>query len=262
MEIGSFIEMQFPEGKEYYTGEETARLNSGRAAIWHALRILNCNTIWLPYYQCERVRSFLLKNGVSIKYYHINHCFDPLDIKQKNGEAVLLVNYFGIMSMERMSKLSSYYSNVIIDNAQAFFARPFQNCVNVYSARKFFGVPDGAYVICKWAEQFMDEYEEDFSSDTSLFLLQRIEYGCKGEAYATRMQNEKRIDDSEIKQMSKMTQIILSGTDYEGVIHKRQENYVFANEMFDSINCLNPSMYLSIDCVPMVYPLVSAWTAF
>ena len=59
MEIGSFIEMQFPKGKELYKGEKNiARLNSGRAAIWHAFRVLGCEAIWIPYYQCDTVEIF------------------------------------------------------------------------------------------------------------------------------------------------------------------------------------------------------------
>ena len=43
MEIGSFIEMQFEKGKEYYSQKTNiARLNTGRAAIWHAFRVLGC----------------------------------------------------------------------------------------------------------------------------------------------------------------------------------------------------------------------------
>ena len=37
MEIGSFIELQFSKGKEFYHQlTDIARLNTGRAAIWHA----------------------------------------------------------------------------------------------------------------------------------------------------------------------------------------------------------------------------------
>ena len=40
MEIGSFLELQFEKGKEYYSGNTNiARLNSGRVAIYHAVRM-------------------------------------------------------------------------------------------------------------------------------------------------------------------------------------------------------------------------------
>ena len=144
MEIGSFIELQYPAGQELYMGRKgVARLNSGRTAIWHSLRILGCQTVWLPYYQCDTVREYLKTKNVQIKYYYIDEQFTPLNIIQEENEAVLLVNYYGIMSKKRMEYLSKKYKNVIIDNSQAFFAMPVRNCMNVYSARKFVGVPDG-----------------------------------------------------------------------------------------------------------------------
>ena len=65
MEIGSFIELQFDKGHEYFKGEKNvARLNTGRAAIFHAFRLSNCNSIWLPIYQCDTVRDFLKSKKV------------------------------------------------------------------------------------------------------------------------------------------------------------------------------------------------------
>lgn len=257
MEIGSFIELQFAQGKEFYDlTHNIARLNSGRAAIWHAFRITGCNSIWLPYYQCDTVRDFLIRKNVKIKSYHIDKEFNPIDLKQGHNEAVLLVNYYGINTKERMESLARQYCNVIIDNSQAFFAEPLQECMNVYSARKFVGVPDGAYVIGDGAEQYVEEYQQGYSSDTALFLLQRVEYGCEGKTYASRMLNENRIDNEDIMKMSALTKQILMGTDYDFIIKKRKENFRIALELFDDINLLDVCKYYDQDCVPMVYPLV------
>ena len=88
MEIGSFIELQFPKGREYYKGDKNiARLNSGRAAIYHAARVLGCDTVWLPYYQCDTVRDFLIRKHINVKYYHINSWLDPQGITQEENEA-------------------------------------------------------------------------------------------------------------------------------------------------------------------------------
>ncbi len=257
MEVGSFIEMQFPKGLEYYKGDTNiARLNSGRAAIWHALRVLGCEVIWLPYYQCGSVREFLLRKGIEIKYYNIDKKFNPINLDAVEKEAVLLVNYFGIMSTSRMQVLAKQYVNVIIDNSQSFFSKPIEGCMNVYSARKFVGVPDGAYVIGENANMYVDEYEQCYSSDTSLFLLQRIEYGCEGKTYQTRTINEERIDTEDAKRMSMLTRSILDGTDYNYIFTKRQENFSVASSLFGTINQFNPSLYYDEGCVPMVYPLV------
>ena len=257
MEIGSFIELQFPKGKELFKGDKNiARLNSGRAAIWHAFRVLGCEAIWIPYYQCDTVRNFLYRKGSTVKFYHIDFEFNPIDLNPSENEAVLLVNYYGIMSHQRMNDLAEQYGNVIIDNSQALFNEQINGCMNVYSTRKFVGVPDGSYVIGERAEKYLDEYEQCFSSDTSLFLLQRIEYGCEGKTYQTRSVNEHRIDIEDIMKMSKLTRTILDGTDYEFIKHKRRENFEIASELFDEVNRINPKMYYCDNCVPMVYPLV------
>ena len=257
MEIGSFIELQFAKGKEYFKGEkDVARLNSGRSAIFHAFRITNCDAIWLPTYQCDTVRDFLQKKKVNIKYYHIDSDFNPVGIIPDENDAVLLVNYYGIMSYKRMKKLSSKYQHVIIDNSQAFFCKPLGGCLTVYSCRKFFGVPDGAYVLGKDAHKYLDEYEWCHSSDTSLFLLQRIEYGCEGKAYESRLVNENRINSEDIMRMSKLTQAILDGTDYNNIKTIRVRNFKIAISLFSDINRINPLKYYDNDAVPMVYPLV------
>ena len=260
MEIGSFIELQLPEGKEYFDtlvpAGDIARLNSGRAGIWHAFRLTGCKAIWIPYYQCETVRDFLKFKNVTIKYYHINREFKPIDIEQSEDEAVLLVNYYGIMANVRMESLAGMYSNVIIDNSQAFFAYPIKDCFNVYSARKFMGVPDGAYVIGSNANRYMDDYQQCFSSDTSLFLLQRIEYGCEGKTYTSRMVNEERIDHEDAMKMSVLTRRLLQATDYPNIKQKRAENYEETKQLFADVNKIKLDKLSNNKVVPMVYPLL------
>jgi len=255
-EIGSFIELNFLKGLEYYSGDQVARFNTGRAAIYNAFRILNQDIIYIPYYQCETVRDILLKYGVKIKYYYCDREYNPLITDSTENATILLINYFGIMSSERMCNLASKYKNVIIDNSQAFFAPPIGSCMNVYSTRKFIGVPDGAYLIGSHANDYLEEYEQDYSSDTSLFLLQRIEYGCEGKAYQGKQKNDERIDNSGIKRMSKLTRAILDGIDYNFIKRKRIENFEIACSLFESINKINPKKFYDKDCVPMVYPLL------
>lgn len=257
MEMGSFIELQLPIGREYYAREmDVARLNTGRAAIWHAFRLSGCTALWLPYYQCDTVRDFLRGKGVPLRFYHIGVDFTPLDIEQKEDEAVLLVNYYGVMSHERMSRLAADYHHAIIDNCQAFFCEPVSGCQNVYSCRKFVGAPDGAYVLGPHAECHVDEYDQCFSSDTAGFLLQRIEYGCEGKAYESRMANEHRIDMEDCLRMSALTRALLDSTDYEQIVVRRRDNFATACELFDGVNLLDARRYHDEATVPMVYPLV------
>ena len=255
-EIGSFIELELPKGREWYSGDNVARLNTGRAAIWHAFRLMDCSAIWIPYYQCETVREFLIKKNCRIKYYHQDCSFNPLDLNPNHEEAVLLVNYYGVMSYARMCNLAKQYENVIIDNCQAFFCKPLPGALNVYSARKFVGVADGAYVVGANSYRYVDEYPQGYSSDTAAFLLKRIEFGCEGKGYESRTINENRIDSEDIMQMSKLTKAMLDGSDYEFNKKKRKENFKLAHSLYGAINKIDPTKYLDEETVPMVYPLV------
>ncbi|MBO7509653.1 MAG: hypothetical protein J6T35_00570 [Bacteroidales bacterium] len=257
MEIGSFLELQFPKGLEYYRQKnDIIRLNTGRAAIWHAFRLTGADRIWIPYYQCDSVRDFLCKKGVDVLYYSMDRHFNPVDLHPDEDDAVLLVNYFGVMSASRMAELAHPYPHAIIDNCQAFFSAPLAGLYNVYSARKFVGVPDGAYVLGPDAELFSSSYPQGYSSDTAQFLLQRIEYGCEGKGYEARMINEHRIDSEDVMKMSPLTRAILDGTDYLEICEKRRANFSYAHSLFGRVNQIDAMRHYDGETVPMVYPLV------
>ena len=257
MEIGSFLELQLPRGRELYNQKtDIARLNTGRMGIWHAFRVTGCHRIWIPIYQCDSIRDTFTRKGVKMAFYHQSADFTPLDIDEKEGDAVLLVNYFGIMSQSRMSELARPYRHAIIDCAQAFFCRPVEGALTVYSCRKFVGAPDGSYVVGKGAHKFVCDYPQSYSSDTAGFLLTRIEYGCEGKGYEARSLNEQRIDKEDCMRMSVLTKTLMDAEDYDYNRNKRRENFCYAHKLLGKINKLNPCKYWDDNVVPMVYPLV------
>ena len=257
MEIGSFLELQLPKGRELYNQDSNiARLNTARMGIWHAFRITGCKRIWIPIYQCDSIRDVFRAKGVEMCFYHQDNNFTPTDLEALETDAVLLVNYYGIMSSSRMEELAKPYKHVIIDCAQAFFCDPINNALTVYSCRKFVGVPDGSYVIGEDAHRFVKDYPQCYSSDTAAFLLKRIEYGCEGKGYEARSLNEHRIDSEDCMQMSRLTYALMDAEDYEFNRQKRQENFAYAHNLFREINRIDPTIYMDKDTVPMVYPLV------
>ncbi|MDF2927783.1 MAG: hypothetical protein K0Q75_21 [Anaerospora sp.] len=258
MEIGGFREIDLRQGFEYYTGNNVARLNSGRYGIYHALKLLNCSKILLPYYQCNTVRDYLLSKNIEVIYYDIDERFYPKfagEIDEDCG--ALIVNYFGLIPEDYLKQLSEKNKNIIVDNTQGFFCKPTPRAYSIYSPRKFFGVPDGCYVYGKNVNKNIEDYKEDYSSYTSLFLLSRIETGGNVN-YPDYCKNEERITNAGICRMSKLTHALLDNIDYTYCLIKRKENFQTARELFDKINCL------SIDSIndssnkyaPMVYPLI------
>lgn len=261
-EIGSFLELCFEKGKEYYTeskygDKNVVRLNSGRNAILYAVHHYGVNKVYMPRYQCGSVIECLKRAGIEIKFYTVDEDFVPQIRGYDNlNTAFVVVNYYGIFSTDYIKHLTSGYKNVIVDNAQAFYAEPIDEMLNCYSARKWVGVPDGAYVIGDGASVGMERLEQDFSSDTASFLLQRIEYGCEGKAYESRTKNEHRLDGAPIKSMSSLTRTILDGTDYKDSRQKRVENFNICRRLFDSINEIHVEEFVDDGTVPYVYPLL------
>jgi len=255
MEIGSFIELDLRKTGEYFKSNQIARLNSGRAGIFYSLQLLGVSKLYIPYYQCPSVFSFLEKKGVEVVRYYLDSSLMPQINTNEKDTAVLIVNYFGLFDSEKLIEIAAKFKNVIIDNSQAFYTKPIDNLLNIYSPRKFFGVPDGCYVIGNEAKKNEQLFEKDFSSSTSGFLLKRIEVGCNA-VYSERQANEDRIEQSDVMQMSQLTQDLLLSIDYEIIKQKRIENYRIAHKLFKKFNMFNIEGLVGSEATPMVYPLL------
>lgn len=255
-EIGSFIGLDLEGTQEFYNNElGIARLNSARSGIYHACRLYDCQTVYLPFYLCPSVNQYLSKHGIKIIKYHINERFEPIDVIQEEKSAVIIVNYFGIISHAKMQGIAERFENVIVDNSAAFYAPPLDGCYSVYSPRKFFGVPDGCYIIGHYASRGTNDYAQDRSAETSSFLFATIEQGTNA-TYNERMKNEARIDNSGPMRMSELTRCLLKNINYNRISSKRIENFKYAHFHFSKINKFDPFFSFDATCVPMVYPLV------
>jgi hypothetical protein len=219
------------------------------------MELLKCSKIYLPYYLCPEIDEFLSRNSIMIQYYSIKEDLTPALSSNEADSAVLVVNHFGLFTKTKLKMIIGKYQNVIIDNCAAFFCPEIKGCLNVYSCRKFFGVPDGAYIIGPDASANALKYPRDISSDTSSFLLKRIEKGCS-EVYNERILNELRINNSGILRMSKLTESLLNSLDYNTIKEKRRNNFMYACQLYRPFNLLNLDDIRSDYCVPLFYPLV------
>ena len=157
-EIGGYFEFEEMSGSEYHSGLH--RLNLGRTALEYLLCAIDCRTIYIPYYICDSVldgakragkRLMRSTNGaanIEIRQYRLNDDLSPrLDsISPESREWVYITNFYGQITEEDIRQYKEKYTNIIVDNAQAFFDRPVDDIPTIYSCRKFLGVSDGAYV--------------------------------------------------------------------------------------------------------------------
>ena len=147
--IGGYFELELRE-RSSFPHDDGALLNSGMNALEYVLLALgNVSHVWVPYYTCDVVLEPMQKLGVPYTFYPINQNLelDKLPSLQ-DGEYLIYTNYFGVKD-EYVSKLATFYGlQLIVDNAQAWFAKPIEGVNTIYSPRKYVGVPDGGVAYC------------------------------------------------------------------------------------------------------------------
>jgi len=248
MAIGGYFELELNDGNEYHNS--AIRLNSGRNAFEYILRAKGYSKVFLPYYVCDAMIQPIVKLGLSYQHYHINENLEPENDlpESEKDEAFVYVNYYGLKD-PYINTLVIQRPNLIIDNAQAFFSRPIKAVDTFYSARKFFGVPDGAYLYTE--AEYGGPLKEDYSIDRFTHLLRRIEYGAE-EGYQNYTENESSFSDLQLKKMSNLTLRLLKNINYIEVARKRRENYLTLEEGLGHHN--NIKLILTDTEVPMLYP--------
>ena len=249
--IGGYFELELRKGEHYHKG--ALHLNTARNCFEYILRARGYRKVYIPYYTCEVMLEPLQKCNVSYEFYHIDKCLEPA--KSYNllpDEAFLYTNYYGLKQrcVERLA--SQYGSQLIVDNAQAFYAQPLDGIDTFYSPRKFFGVPDGAYL---YTTQLLNqELEPDQSYQRMSHLLMRADIGAEA-GYEAFRNNDDSLNNNPIRKMSNLTEKILCSIDYEIVKQQRRANYQMLDDALGTHNLLH--FLQETDDVPMVYPFYS-----
>lgn len=249
--IGGYFELELRKGEHYH--KDAIRLNTARNCLEYILRARGYKKVYIPYYTCEVILEPIQKLGISYEFYHINYDFEPEKIPVlKTEEAFLYTNYFGL-KQSCVERLSSVYGNqLIVDNAQAFYAKRIDGIDTFYSPRKFFGVPDGGYLYtdCKLDNVFA----QDKSCDRMHHLLVRMEDGAEA-GYNMFKEAESSLNNAPIMHMSSITEKILQNVDYEHIKKIRRFNFQILNY---KLSCNNKwDICLEENDVPMAYPYFS-----
>ena len=192
-------------------------LNSGRNALRHIMRELGVKHIYVPYYTCPVVWDALKAEGCKLEFYEI-------------GED---------------------YPNLIVDCAQAYYARP-KGRASFSSPRKFFGIPDGGVACGVDFKPHGNEYPLDDSRDRMVHLHLR-KSGEVEKGYVAFKNAEASLDGAEIMCMSPETRRMLGRIDKAYYANIRVSNFAFLdNELHTGF-----PFHRSSDDVPMVYPYIT-----
>lgn len=234
MEIGGYIE--FEHYNRSMLHESAIKLNCGRNALAYLIEVKRIKKLLVPYFMCDSIDAVLNKYNVQVRFYSIGLDFKPKEnIVLQADEWLYVVNFYGQLTNEYLASLKEKYCRLIADNAQAYFQVPVDRVDTLYTCRKFFGVADGAIL---YTDKLLErELPIDESFDRMRFLLGRFERAAS-EFYSEYVSNNHLFNEEPIKRMSKLTENLLRGIDYEEVKQKRTENFTYLHSRLKEVNKL------------------------
>ena len=247
-EIGGYFGLEELSGTEYYA--DLIPLNSGRNALLYICLAKNIRKLYLPYFLCSCISDMCREHGIEVSFYHINEQLMPLlEAKPHDGQAVYVVNYYGRLDCGAVERLQDRYNGrLIVDNTHAFFQAPVSGVDTLYTCRKFFGVPDGAYLATD--KKLVQPLAREEVRENMGHILGRYEK-CASGFYSEYQKNDDRFYYAPLKRMSKISSNILRGLNYEMISEKRTKNYCWLRQKLDTSNLLETELHAGPFCYPL-----------
>lgn len=247
-EIGGYFGLDDLVSNEFY--DSLIRLNTGRNTLLYLMKARKITKLHIPYYLCDSVSTLLEEHDYNFEYYNIDQEFLPIfDKKLEKDEFLYIVNLYGQLTTEQLLALKQHFGQVIFDYSHAFFQEPLAGVDTIYSCRKFFGVPDGAYLA---TDAILHEnLEQDMSSDRLKHIVGRYE-GTASDYYSDFQRNDHVLDATPLRTMSKLTHNLMGAIDYKRARQTRNENYIYLEQQLGADNPLK----LTMPQGPFAYPLL------
>lgn len=244
---------------------------SGRTALYQILRSLAPlhHRLWLPDWLCHTMVEAVVKAGFEYCFYELNVDFkatiEALDKSGfKDGEAVLMINYFGLQDLTGISKnIKDAYPNAVVieDDVQAYWVfsekdNPFAD-YRFTSLRKALPVPDGGLVKTNRHMPAATE-ENTFTSLKIMAGAMKFHRGEKDiidEDYLKLFkEGDKLISENYESVMSSDSQCLFAGIDLDMAKQQRKANAAHLIAGLDEIG-IKPMIPVSADSVPLFVPI-------
>lgn len=250
-EIGGFFEIEdISKTTSFEHHKDALPLNLARNALSYLIVSRNIRKLYIPIYLCDSIKKTCEKEKCEYELYRINKSFLPVfDKKLGSNEYLYVVNYYGLLSDKEILQLKHKFERVIVDNVQAFFKKPIEGVDCIYSCRKFFGVPDGAYLYTD--SKLNCAIPVDDSSKRMKHLYGRKKDGASNH-YEEFVENENSFCELGLREMSPQTHSILRAIDYKKAKKQREKNSLFLNSKLKDYN--NLSLKKSFFNGPYCYP--------
>ena len=147
--IGGYFGVELAAQAAVPHGLATLALKSARACLRVMIEQIKPRRAWLPYYTCGALLEPFEATRTAHEFYHVDEC---LEIERafealSDTDVLVYINYYGLKDRYVQLLEARFGSQLWCDLSHAFFAEPFAPRAWYFnSARKAFGVPDGAFL--------------------------------------------------------------------------------------------------------------------
>lgn len=251
--IGGFFDLELPP---VGPGPHSAAvaLSTGRACMQLWIRETRPARCYIPFYCCDALIQPLRKAGIRFEFYSVDQQLCPKGLPEKpsNDEWLVWTNFFGLLGdrLERLSK--AWGGRILVDNTHAFFEAYEPKLWSFTSARKYFGVPDGAYCY-RPSGDATDPDVERFVPGSACHLVAR-HTKMSDEAFCMYQDAEATLDCS-LKRISKLSEKLMSAVDVESVRMVRSRNYEILVQYLGDYNTFNLANFAKLK-TPFCYPFL------
>lgn len=218
--IGGFFGLEQPAPGHAHHDERQA-LASGRACLRRILATARPVRALVPFYICDTVLQAFRHEHVPVEFYDLDEQWLPKLASDAGPDHLMLfVNYFGLNTADIPGFIAGRRERVVVDDTQAFFERGHDGAWSFNSARKWFGVPDGAFA---YGGELGFE-SAPVNTTPMADHLQTVLDGDRRLAFEQYQKSEAAVTDRFLR-MSPMSAKLLAAIDYDHVRHTRSRNF-------------------------------------
>jgi len=250
--IGGFLELEAQRGSEGAWHAQAPALTSGRACLRAILEMTRPARVLVPLYICDAALEPMRRLNIPVEFYGVTQSLEPDRSDWPPDAAVLLVNYFDLKHRQASSTAALLGERAVVDDTQAFFRRGRDGSFSFNSARKFFGVPDGAYAYGPGIDRIRTSGRNDAVPGEHLSTRRA---GDVDRAYRQFQMAEAQVS-CELLSPSSCSQDVLAGVAYDDARAARRRNFIQLHDALGALNTLPIDFSLDPDAAPLCYPFL------
>ena len=252
--IGGFFELELPAAGNAVHPDAIA-LSTGRSCLLAILKFLRPKRCFVPSYICDAALQPFRQLNIAMQRYPLDASFQPLEVPPLAADdCFLLTNYFGLQRTLGEQLSQTYQTRLIIDDTHDFFSGyRYPQSWSFTSARKFCGVPDGAFLFPPGGidhELLVPRGVPAFADVSVEHAVDRLQ-GRQTQAFAKFQAYEQRLP-CELSRISELSRTLLSTLDLPALKARRERNFQFLAKQLAGSNTI--PVAAETDLAPIAYP--------